>query len=108
MKPISRDIAWLIMILVSFGAGIAVHRFVFGGVNVQALNMGIAEEEIPKARSMLAKNVRFKDVTPFVYTGQGGALGLHGSVEKDDDLFELMKTVAGACKHFCVTRPGSG
>jgi hypothetical protein len=100
-KPISRDIAWLIVILVSFGAGIALHRFVFGVVNVQALNMEIAGEELPKARTMLEKNVRFKDVTPFVYTGQGGALGLHGSVEKDEDLFELMKAVAA--ERFQVT-----
>jgi len=101
MKPISRDIAWLIVILVSFGAGIALHRFVFGVVNVQALNMEIAAEEVPKARRMLEKNVRFKDVTPIVDTRQGGALGFHGAVEKDEDLFQLMKEVAA--ERFQVT-----
>jgi hypothetical protein len=29
-----------------------------------------------------------------VYTGQDGAVGLVGTVEKDDDLFRLMKAVA--------------
>ncbi len=101
MKPISRDVAWLIIILVSFGAGIAVHKFVFGVVNVQALNMEIAAEELPKARAMLKNNLRFKDVTPCVYTGQGGALGLFGSVENKDDLFHLMKVVAA--EHLQVT-----
>ena len=93
MKPISRDIAWLIVILVAFGAGLAVQRFVFS-VNLQAINMDFVIENMPRVRAMLAKDQRFKDVTPHVYTGQGGALGLHGFVETDDDLFRLMKIVA--------------
>jgi hypothetical protein len=94
MKPISRDIAWLFAILVPFGTGIALQKFVFGVVNVQELNMEVAGENLPRARAMLQKNDRFKDVTPFVYTGQGGALGLSGSVEREEDLFRLMKAVA--------------
>lgn len=39
-------------------------------------------------------NKRFKDVKVFVYTGQDGAVGLTGTVEKDEDLFRLMKAVA--------------
>jgi hypothetical protein len=94
MKPISRDIAWIFAILVPFGAGLALHKYVLGVVNVQALNMEIAQENIARAHAMLQKNDLFKDVAPFIYTGQGGALGLSGSVKKERDLFELMKAVA--------------
>jgi hypothetical protein len=94
MKPLSRETTLLLAMLIPFGAGLLLHKFVIGVVNVQTLNMEIAEENIPRTRTMLQKNPRFKDVTPFVYTGQGGALGLHGSVEKEEDLFHLMKAVA--------------
>jgi len=42
----------------------ALHKYVLGVVNVQALNMEIAQEQLPRARAMLEKNGRFKDVTP--------------------------------------------
>jgi hypothetical protein len=56
MKPVSRDIAWLMVILVSFGTGIALQKYVFGVVNVQQFNMEFAQENIPRARAMLEKN----------------------------------------------------
>lgn len=102
MKPISREFAWLIMVLIAFCTGLAFHKFVWGVVNVQALNMEMARESIPKAQAMLAMDKRFKDVTPFVYTGQGGALGFGGTVDKEEDLIELLKAVAAERFHVTI------
>lgn len=102
MKPFSQNVAWVITILVSFGTGIALQKFALGVVNLQEINMDYAKEMLPKAQAMLGKNERFKKVEPFVYTGQGGALGFGGSVEKREDLFELMKAVAAERFHVTV------
>lgn len=60
----------------------------------QRYNMAVAEEELPRVKAVLDTDKRFKDVKVYVYTGQDGAIGLAGTVEKDDDLFRLMKAVA--------------
>jgi len=101
MKPISRDFAWAVAILIPFATGIAVHKFIFGVVNTQEINMETAKENLPYADAMLRRNDRFKDVIAFVYTGQGGALGFSGSVEKEEVLFQLMKDVAA--ERFTIT-----
>jgi hypothetical protein len=62
----------------------------------QRYNMAVAEEELPRVKAILAADKRFKEVTVYVYTGQDGAVGLIGTVAKDDDLFRLMKAVAAA------------
>jgi hypothetical protein len=60
----------------------------------QRYNMAVAEKELPRVNAILAADHRYQDVKAFVYTGQEGAVGLIGSVEKDDDLFRLMKAEA--------------
>jgi hypothetical protein len=60
----------------------------------QRAGMAAAEEQLPGVRAVLAGDPRYADVDAGVYTGMGGAVGLHGSVERDDDLFRLMKAVA--------------
>jgi hypothetical protein len=57
-------------------------------------NMAIAGDHLPSVRAILAGDGKFKDVEAFVYTGQGGAVGLFGSVETNDDLLRLMRAVA--------------
>ena len=60
----------------------------------QRYNMAVAQEELPRVRAILDAVQRFKNVKAFVYTGQEGALGLAGTVDKDEVLFLLMKAVA--------------
>jgi len=57
-------------------------------------NMAVAEEYLPRVRAIVAEDKKFKDVDTFIYTGQGGAVGLFGSVETNDDLLRLMRAVA--------------
>lgn len=60
----------------------------------QRLNMAVAQEELPRVQAVLDADKRFNGVKAYVYTGQDGAVGLVGTVEKDEDLFRLMKAVA--------------
>jgi hypothetical protein len=60
----------------------------------QRYNMAVAQEQLPRVQAILDADKRFKDVKTYVYTGQDGAVGLAGTVEKDEDLFRLMKAVA--------------
>lgn len=68
----------------------------YTGGGRQRYNMAVAQEELPRVQAVLDADVRFEDVKACVYTGQGGAIGIVGTVEKDDDLFRLMKAVAVA------------
>lgn len=60
----------------------------------QRYNMAVAHDELPRIQAVLAADKRFKNVKAGVYTGQDGSMGLSGIVEKDEDLFRLMKAVA--------------
>jgi hypothetical protein len=60
----------------------------------QRYNMAVAQEELPRVQAIIDADKRFKDVKVYVYTGQDGAVGLVGFVEKEADLFRLMKAVA--------------
>jgi hypothetical protein len=60
----------------------------------QRYNMAVAQEELPRIQALIDADKRFKDVKAYVYTGQDGAVGLVGTVDKDEDLFRLMKAVA--------------
>ncbi len=66
----------------------------FTPVGRQQYNMAVAERELPRVRTLLEADNRFKGVSAYVYTGQDGAVGLVGWVEKDEDLFRLIKAVA--------------
>lgn len=69
-------------------------RLPYTSVERQRYNMEVAERELPRVNAILAADRRFQEVKTFVYTGQDGAVGLIGKVEKDEDLFRLMKAVA--------------
>ena len=73
---------------------ILIAMYKFNPVDIQAINMNIASEKLPRVTAILEGDKRFKDVSGYVYTGQNGAIGLQGSVDKEDDLFLLMKAVA--------------
>ena len=89
----SRDFKVAIAVLLPVVLGVAVYvPFSPGGR--QRVNMAVAREELPRVQAILDADKRFKDVKTYVYTGQDGAVGLVGTVEKDDDLFRLMKAVA--------------
>src|SRR5208337_691737 len=92
----SRDFKLAILILVPLGAGILLGR----GVQYQKprrwLNLEDVDRERPRTEAMLREDSRFKDVYVSPTSGQEGAFDISGSVETSDDLFELMKLVAGA------------
>lgn len=60
----------------------------------QQYNMAVAREELPRVQAILDADEAFKEVQAGVYSGQGGAVALVGTVPKDADLFRLMKAVA--------------
>jgi hypothetical protein len=66
----------------------------YTGAGRQQYNMAVAQRELPRVQALLDADMRFKDVKAYVYTGQDGAVGLAGRVEKDEDLFRLMKVIA--------------
>lgn len=91
---------WIVLIvcvaltLLLFAALRPDKRYPYTSGERQRYNMAVAKEELPRVNAILAANHRYQNVKAFVYTGQEGAVGLMGTVEKDDDLFRLMKTVA--------------
>jgi hypothetical protein len=86
---------WIVL-LVSVSAALLVFAawrpYTSGGR--QQYNMAVAQDKLPRVQAVLDADNRFKDVQAYVYTGQDGAVGLAGWVEKDEDLFRLMKAVA--------------
>jgi hypothetical protein len=86
---------WIVL-LVSVAATLLVFAAWRPYVDVgrQRYNMDVAQRELPRVQALIDADKRFKDVRVYVYTGQDGAVGLIGWVEKDEDLFRLMKAVA--------------
>ncbi len=92
-EPMTRDFKIAGAVLLPLAIEIVLY-VPFKPVSRQRVNMAIAEEELPRVQAVLDGDWRFKEVTAYVYTGQDGAVGLGGWVEKDEDLFRLMKAVA--------------
>lgn len=93
-KSFSVEFKLAMVVLIPIVIVAAVYKIAFSPVNLQAINMEIAGEKLPRVKEILDGDKRFKDVIAFVYTGQNGAVGLQGTVDKQEDLFLLMKAVA--------------
>jgi hypothetical protein len=91
----SRDFKVSLVILLALFIGVIVSNSIPRTDGRQQTNMEVAHEEIPRVEAILQADQRFKDVKAYVYTGQDGAVGLMGTVKKDEHLFALMKAVAG-------------
>lgn len=101
----SRDF-WIVLIvsvaatLLLFAVWYPYTNYLYTSGGRQRYNMAVAEKELPRVKAILDADKRFKEVKVYVYTGQDGAIGLTGTVAKDDDLFRLMKAVAA--EHFPI------
>jgi len=93
-RPFSIEFKLLMAVLVPAVLIIGLYKLLFSDVDLQGINMRIAEEKLPQVQAILDADKRFKDVTVFVYTGQNGAVGLQGMVAREEDLFRLMKAIA--------------
>ena len=95
----SREFKFLMLVLLPLVIGVVLGRQA-PAVNMstpagrQRINMAVAREELPRVQSIVDADKRFSEVKTFVCTGQDGAVGLVGRVEKDEDLFRLMIAVA--------------
>ncbi|MBX9579294.1 MAG: hypothetical protein K2X87_03220 [Gemmataceae bacterium] len=92
----SRDFKVAVVVLLAAAAAftLVAGRDIRGAARQRA-NLAVAEEEMPRVRAALEADPRFQNVRAELYTPQGGGLGLWGAVETDDDLFRLMKAIAG-------------
>ena len=95
----SRDFKVAVAVLVVFAIGLKLYgRFSPGSRSAerQLINLAAVEEELPKVRAVLATDQRFNGVETSFRSSDHGALAIVGTVERGDDLFQLMKAVAAA------------
>jgi hypothetical protein len=59
----------------------------------QLANLAAAEQHTPILRAVLQRDLRFTNVTVYVFTGAGGSLQLHGELLSARDLADLKELV---------------
>ncbi len=94
-QPLSDKITLVVLIgiAVALGGVVVFTQVGPGAGKLQRRNMNAAEFHIQSLEEAILKERRFSDVRFYVYTGQGGAIGVGGIVDDDADALALRELI---------------